>query len=51
LDPDLRRRFFSHLIKDGVYFHTDFSVSAAHTDEHLATVLGRVEDAARAESR
>ena len=48
LDPDLRRRFFSRVIDGGVYFHTDFSVSAAHTEEVLATVLERVEDAARA---
>jgi glutamate-1-semialdehyde 2,1-aminomutase len=49
LDRGLRNRFFSRLIDEGVYFHTDFSVSAAHTDEQLAEVLARVEDAARAE--
>ncbi len=49
LDLGLRNRFFSRLIEDGVYFHTDFSVSAAHTDEQLAAVLAHVEDAARAE--
>jgi glutamate-1-semialdehyde 2,1-aminomutase len=49
LDAELRRRFFSRVIERGVYFHTDFSVSAAHTDEQLAQVLERMEDAARAE--
>ena len=49
LDPALRDRFFSRVIENGVYFHTDFSVSDAHTDEQLAQVLARVEDAARAE--
>jgi glutamate-1-semialdehyde 2,1-aminomutase len=48
LDPDLRRRFFGRVIDRGVYFHTDFSISAAHTGELLAEVLERVEDAARA---
>ncbi len=44
LDADLRRRFFRHVIDNGVYFHTDFSVSAAHSDEILADVLQRIED-------
>jgi glutamate-1-semialdehyde 2,1-aminomutase len=48
LDADLRRRYFSAVIERGVYFHTDFSVSAAHTDEQLAAVLERMEDATRA---
>jgi len=48
LDPDLRRRFFAGCIDRGVYFHTDFSVSSAHTDELLAEVLERIEDAAAA---
>ncbi|MFN8619253.1 MAG: aminotransferase class III-fold pyridoxal phosphate-dependent enzyme [Chloroflexota bacterium] len=47
LDQDLRRRYFSAVIERGVYFHTDFSVSSAHTDEQLAQVLQRMEDAAR----
>jgi glutamate-1-semialdehyde 2,1-aminomutase len=46
LDPELRRRFFRRVIEGGVYFHTDFSVSAAHTGELLAEVLERVEAAA-----
>jgi glutamate-1-semialdehyde 2,1-aminomutase len=51
LDPELRRRFFSHVIERGVYFHTDFSVSAAHDEALLADVLERIEDAARATAR
>lgn len=47
LDADLRRRFFSNVIERGVYFHTDFSVSAAHSDALLAEVLERIEDVAR----
>lgn len=46
-DMDLRRRYFSRVIERGVYFHTDFSVSSAHTDGQLAQVLERMEDAAR----
>jgi glutamate-1-semialdehyde 2,1-aminomutase len=46
LDPSLARAFFTRAIDRGVYFHTDFSVSAAHTPEVLATVLTRLEDAA-----
>jgi glutamate-1-semialdehyde 2,1-aminomutase len=47
LDPDLRRRFFARVIDNGVYFHTDFSVSAAHSDEVLADALQRIEDVTR----
>ncbi len=43
LDQDLRRRFFSRCIDEGVYFHTDFSVSLAHDDRLLAEVLERME--------
>ena len=48
LDADLRRRYFQRVIERGVYYHTDFSVSTAHSDELLADVLARMEDAARA---
>lgn len=47
LDADLRRAFFSRVIDAGVYFHTDFSVSMAHTDQLLNQVLERIEDVAR----
>lgn len=42
LDADLSRRFFTECIRDGIYFHTDFSISAAHDDEQLAEVLQRM---------
>lgn len=43
LDRDLSRRFFTSCIERGVYFHTDFSVSAAHSPSVLAEVLERIE--------
>jgi glutamate-1-semialdehyde 2,1-aminomutase len=43
LDPDLAKRFFTRCIDEGVYFHTDFSVSAAHDPAILDDVLGRLE--------
>lgn len=46
LDPALAAKFFTRAIDRGVYFHTDFSVSASHTQEVLNEVLTRLEDAA-----
>jgi glutamate-1-semialdehyde 2,1-aminomutase len=46
-DTELRRRFFAACIDNGVYFHTDFTVSDAHTEADLAEVLSRMEAAAR----
>ena len=43
LDRDRVRRFFSRCIDEGVYFHTDFSVSTAHDPALLAEVLERIE--------
>ncbi len=43
LDRDLARRFFIRCIEEGLYFHTDFSVSAAHTVEILDDALERIE--------
>ena len=43
LDQAIRRRFFSRCIEEGVYFHTDFSVSTAHDDATLDEVLERIE--------
>jgi glutamate-1-semialdehyde 2,1-aminomutase len=43
LDGDLARRFFSRCIDAGLYFHTDFCVSAAHDQSLLDEVLGRIE--------
>ncbi len=42
LDADLARRFFTECIRDGVYFHTDFSISSAHDDQQLAEVVERL---------
>jgi glutamate-1-semialdehyde 2,1-aminomutase len=42
LDRELNKRFFAGCIEEGVYFHTDFSVSAAHSEENLAQVIGRM---------
>jgi glutamate-1-semialdehyde 2,1-aminomutase len=46
LDTALAKRYFSRCIADGVYFHTDFTVSAAHSESILAQVLERMEHAA-----
>jgi glutamate-1-semialdehyde 2,1-aminomutase len=43
LDHELAGRFFRRCIAEGLYFHTDFSVSAAHDDAIFADVLGRIE--------
>lgn len=42
LDADLARRFFTECIREGVYFHTDFSISSAHDGEQLAEVVERL---------
>jgi len=46
LDTELAGRYFRSCIDKGVYFHTDFTVSAAHTDAILSAVLERMEQAA-----
>ena len=48
LDQELRRSFFRRVIDAGVYFHTDFSVSSAHSDAVLSDVLERIEGVASA---
>jgi glutamate-1-semialdehyde 2,1-aminomutase len=48
LDRTLAQRYFTRCITAGVYFHTDFSVSSAHSDDILDAVLERMEGAARA---
>ncbi|MGO8685690.1 MAG: aspartate aminotransferase family protein [Candidatus Dormibacteria bacterium] len=45
LDTALAKRYFSRCIADGVYFHTDFTVSAAHSESILDQVLERMERA------
>jgi glutamate-1-semialdehyde 2,1-aminomutase len=42
LDPELTRRFFAGCIEEGVYFHTDFSISSAHSAEILDQVIERM---------
>ncbi len=46
VDVDLAKRFFTACIEEGVYFHTDFTVTMAHTDEVLAEIVSRVTRAA-----
>jgi glutamate-1-semialdehyde 2,1-aminomutase len=46
LDTALAKRYFSRCIDDGVYFHTDFTVSEAHSVSVLSQVLERMEHAA-----
>jgi glutamate-1-semialdehyde 2,1-aminomutase len=46
-DNALRKEFFTACIANGVYFHTDFTVSDAHTEDDLREVLERMEQAAR----
>jgi len=46
-DPALRNSFFLKCIDKGLYFHTDFTVSAMHTDEILARSLELLRDATR----
>jgi glutamate-1-semialdehyde 2,1-aminomutase len=46
LDPEPARTYFRRCIDRGIYFHTDFTVSAAHTDAVLDIVLDRMADAA-----
>lgn len=40
LDRDLMARFFNACIQNGLYFHTDFTVSAQHTEPILQEALG-----------
>jgi glutamate-1-semialdehyde 2,1-aminomutase len=46
LDGALGKRHCRRCIEEGVYFHTDFTVSSAHSDEILEKVLERMERAA-----
>ncbi len=43
LDGELARRFFTRCIDEGLYFHTDFCISAAHDQTLLDDALGRIE--------
>jgi len=46
-DPALRRAFFSKCIEKGLYFHTDFTVSAMHDEETLSYTLGDLRECVR----
>lgn len=46
-DPGLRAAFFLKCIEKGLYFHTDFTVSAMHAEETLAQSLELLRDATR----
>jgi glutamate-1-semialdehyde 2,1-aminomutase len=46
-DPALRTAFFSRCIEKGMYFHTDFTVSAMHDEETLASAASLIREAAR----
>ena len=46
LDPDLARRFFRKCIEKGLYFHTDFTISAQHDAETLAKSAALIRSAA-----
>jgi len=46
VDRELTRKFFSACIDRGLYFHTDFTVSAAHDETILNEALNRMDDAA-----
>jgi glutamate-1-semialdehyde 2,1-aminomutase len=46
-DPHLRKAFFCKCIEKGLYFHTDFTVSAAHDEETLSRAAQVIRDAAR----
>jgi glutamate-1-semialdehyde 2,1-aminomutase len=46
VDQDLAKLFFTTCLQEGVYFHTDLTVSMAHTDEVLAELVSRATRAA-----
>jgi glutamate-1-semialdehyde 2,1-aminomutase len=46
-DPALRTAFFLNCIKKGLYFHTDFTISAMHKQELLAQSLELLRDVTR----
>ena len=46
LKPELANSFFCKCIQNGVYFHTDFTVSAMHDEETLVKVAEVIREAA-----
>ena len=47
VDHDLASDFFTACLEEGVYFHTDFTVTTAHTDDILDQLVERAATAAR----
>ena len=47
LDRALAKTFFQKCIEKGAYFHTDFTVSAQHNEDTLATAADIIREAAR----
>jgi glutamate-1-semialdehyde 2,1-aminomutase len=47
IDPVLAKSLFSKCIQKGLYFHTDFTVSAQHDEEILAVALDTILEAVR----
>jgi glutamate-1-semialdehyde 2,1-aminomutase len=47
LDPALAKKFFTRCLEHGVYFHTDFTVSARHDEATLTLALERIRLAAQ----
>jgi len=46
VDQELAKRLFTACLEEGVYVHTDLTVSMAHTDEVLAEIVTRMTRAA-----
>ncbi|KAA0279148.1 MAG: hypothetical protein EDM79_04540 [Chloroflexi bacterium] len=46
-NPELRKTFFNKCIEKGLYFHTDFTVSAQHAEMLLANALDILNDVTR----
>jgi glutamate-1-semialdehyde 2,1-aminomutase len=44
-NPELTKMFFTKCIEKGLYFHTDFTVSAMHDEETLASALQLIKQA------
>ena len=45
VDRDLTRKFFNICIENGLYFHTDFTISEAHDELTLNEALGKIDEA------
>ena len=42
IDWDFTNKFFKTCIEEGIYFHTDFGISAAHTKEDIDFTLEKM---------